>query len=74
MYMCIHTHRPEEGVRSLGARFIGICELPDIGTGDQTRPLHEHYTAVPFLQPLHHLRRSVSLSPGLIHLVKLVIQ
>lgn len=34
--VCLCMWRPEEGVRFPGAGVTGSCELPDLGTGDQT--------------------------------------
>lgn len=36
--MCVYPQRLEEGIRPLGARVAGVCELPDVGPGIQTSP------------------------------------
>lgn len=36
--MRVYPQSLEEGIRPLGARVAGVCELPDMGAGIQTSP------------------------------------
>lgn len=54
MCLCTRVQEPFEarGLRSHGAAIVGVCELPEVGTGNPRQGLHKDVCAP---NPLSHL-------------------